>query len=169
MTLESNNILEKVKIRLISFGYGKASESTTTGEIVESEENTTESENVSESVTDESTGADYSFTPTEELILSFDIDKCVRRIEMELNSDIPEEFEHVLIDMIVGEFLMSQKTLGTLKIGAIDCDTAIKTIQEGDTTITFVDGESESQKLDVLISYLMHPEIDYADYRKIRW
>lgn len=169
MTFERDNLLEKVKLRLISFGYGNASESTTTGEVVESGEITTESENVSESVTDESTGADYSFTPTEELILSFNIDKCVRQIEMELNSDIPEEFEYVLIDMIAGEFLMSQKSLGTLKIGTIDYDTAVKSVQEGDTTITFMDGESESKKLDVLISYLMHPEIDYADYRKIRW
>ncbi len=169
MTFERDNLLEKVKLRLISFGYGNASESTTTGEVVEDGEINTESENVSESVTDESTGVDYTFTPTEELILSFNIDKCVRQIEMELNSDVPEEFEHVLIDMIAGEFLLSQKSLGTLKIGTIDYDTAVKSVQEGDTTITFADGESDSKKLDVLISHLMHPEIDYADYRKIRW
>lgn len=164
-------VLEKVKLRLISFGYGKATESTTEGEIVTGEEITAESENMSENVTDESTEASevYEFTPVEEMILSFNIDKSVREMEMKLNSDIPEAFEYALVDMIVGEFLMSQKSLGTLKMNAIDYNMVVKSIQEGDTNITFADGSSDSQKLDVLISYLMHPEIDYADYRKIRW
>ena len=167
MTFDRDTLLEKVKLRLISFGYGKAPESTTTGEIAESEEMSTESENVSENVTDESTV--YEFSAMEEMILSFDIDKCVREMEMKLNSGIPEAFEYALVDMVVGEFLMSQKSLGTLKMNALDYNMVVKSVQEGDTNITFADGSSDSQKLDVLISYLMHPEIDYADYRKIRW
>ena len=166
-TLESKalaeSIIEKAKLRLISFGYGKATESTTTNESAESGEIITESENVSENVTD------YEFTATEEMIMSFVADKSIRKVEMELNSDIPTAFEYVLVDIVVGEFLMSQKALGTLKMNAIDYGSVVKSIQEGDTTITFADGASESQKLDVLISFLMHPEIDYADYRKIRW
>lgn len=164
----AENVLEKVKLRLISFGYGKAPESTTEGERVESEENTDESENVSENATYEATEV-YEFTPVEEMILSFNIDKCVREMGMKLNSDIPEAFEYALVDMVVGEFLMSQKSLGTLKMNALDYNMVVKSVQEGDTNITFADGTSDSQKLDVLISYLMHPEIDYADYRKIRW
>lgn len=162
-------ILEKVKLRLISFGYGKAPESPTGGEIVEGEEISTEDENVSENVTDASTGASYEFTAMEELVLSFNIDKCVRQMEMELNSSIPVAFEYALVDMIVGEFLMSQKSLGTLKMNAIDYNMVVESVQEGDTTVTFADGASDSDKLDALISFLMHPEIDYSDYRKIRW
>ena len=169
----AETVLEKAKLRLISFGYGKAPESSTTGESVESEEMSAESENVSENVTDESTevseDVSYEFTPVEEMILSFNIDKSVREMEMKLNSDIPEAFEYALVDMVVGEFLMSQKSLGTLKMNALDYNMVVKSVQEGDTNITFADGSSDSQKLDVLISYLMHPEIDYADYRKIRW
>ena len=163
----TETVLEKVKLRLISFGYGKAPESTTTGEIVDGEEISTESENVSENVTDESTA--YEFNAMEEMILSFNIDKCVRKMEMELNSEIPVAFEYALVDMVVGEFLMSQKSLGTLKMNALDYNMVVKSVQEGDTNITFADGSSDSQKLDVLISFLMHPEINYADYRKIRW
>lgn len=160
-------VLEKVKLRLISFGYGKAPESTTTGESVEGGETSTESENVSENVTDEPTV--YEFNAMEEMILSFNVDKRIRMMKMELNSDIPVAFEYALVDMVVGEFLMSQKSLGTLKMNALDYSMVVKSVQEGDTNITFADGSSDSQKLDVLISFLMHPEIDYADYRKIRW
>lgn len=162
-------ILEKVKLRLISFGYGKDVESPTESESVVGEEIPTEDENVSENGTGEATGASYEFTAMEELVLSFNIDKCVRQMEMELNSSIPVAFEYALVDMIVGEFLMSQKSLGILKMNAIDYNMVVKSVQEGDTTVTFADGLSDSQKLDGLISYLMHPEIDYSEYRKIRW
>lgn len=161
-------VLEKVKLRLISFGYGNAPKPITEGETVTDGEINTEGETVSENGTDEPTEV-YQFTPVEEMILTYDIDKCVRRVEMELFNDIPEAFEYALVDMVVGEFLMSQKSLGILKMNAIDYNMVVKSVQEGDTTITFAEGASESEKLDVLVEYLMHPEIDYADYRKIRW
>ena len=164
--LERENLLEKVKLRLISFGYGNATESLTEGDNVEGGENIAESANASENGAEALTKA---FTPVDEMILSFDTDKCIREMEMKLNSHIPESFEYALVDMIVGEFLMNQKSLGMLEMNEIDYSMVVKSVQEGDTTVTFADGTSDSQKLDTLISFLMHPEINYADYRKIRW
>ena len=162
-------IIEKVKNRLISFGYGKATESTTEGEIVEGEEEIPDGdENTSESTT-ETQESTYQFNAMEEMILSFTADKCIRTIEMKLNSEIPLAFEYALVDMIVGEFLQGQLNLGTLKMNAIDYNMVVKSVQEGDTTITFGEGMTDGDKLTTLISFLMHPEINYADYRKIRW
>lgn len=167
------SIVEKVKLRLLSFGYGIATTDAEAGEIITDEEITEESEETqqeaAESVTEDTEEEVYQFTAMELMAISFGADKCIHRMEMELNSDIPTAFEYALVDMVVGEFLMTQKSLGTLQMNAIDYSMAVKAIQEGDTNITFDNADSDSAKLQLLISYLMHPEIDYADYRKIRW
>lgn len=114
-------------------------------------------------------GTIYRPTPTDLMLITFISDKVTNNIKSECNIDvIPTEIESLVIDNIVGEFLLNKKSLGTLVIDDIDLSDAVKSITEGDTTIQFAEGSSQSEQLDTFISYLIRP-IDLSDYRRIRW
>ena len=114
-------------------------------------------------------GTIYRPTPTDLMLITFISDKVTNNIKSECNIDvIPTEIESLVIDNIVGEFLLNKKSLGTLVIDDIDLSDAVKSITEGDTTIQFAEGSSQSEMLDTLITYLIRP-IDLSEYRRIRW
>lgn len=114
-------------------------------------------------------GTIYRPTPTDLMLITFISDKVTNNIKSECNIDvIPTEIENLVIDNIVGEFLLNKKSLGTLVIDDIDLSDAVKSITEGDTTIQFAEGSSQSEQLDTFISYLIRP-IDLSNYRRIRW
>lgn len=137
--------MEKIYERLISLGYAIENDVGEGGEII------------------------YRPTPTDLMLITFISDKVTGNIKSECNIDeIPTEIESTVVDNIVGEFLMNKKALGTLVIDDIDFSDAVKSITEGDTTIQFAEGSSQSEKLDMLIAYLMKP-IDFGRYRRIRW
>lgn len=110
-----------------------------------------------------------ALTPVDEMMIDFVAEKITRQIEADLNDDIPEELTLSVVDMIIGEFLMSKKNLGQLAIDDIDVTDAVKSISEGDTSITFADGMSQSEKLDEFINYLKTPKVSFTDFRRIRW
>ena len=109
----------------------------------------------------------YHPTPTDLTIITVLKNKIVNAIKSDCNIDeIPTEIEGLVVDNIIGEFLFDKKTMGTLVIDDMDLN-AVKSISEGDTTIQFADGSSQSEMLDTLIKYLLRP-IDLSDYRRIR-
>lgn len=110
-----------------------------------------------------------ALTPVDEMMIDFVAEKITRQIEADLNDSIPEELTLSVVDMIIGEFLMSKKNLGQLAIDDIDVTDAVKSISEGDTSITFADGMSQSEKLDAFINYLKTPKVSFTDFRRIRW
>lgn len=113
-------------------------------------------------------GTIYHPTPTDLTIITVLKNKIVNAIKSDCNIDeIPTEIEGLVVDNIIGEFLFDKKTMGTLVIDDMDLN-AVKSISEGDTTIQFADGSSQSEMLDTLIKYLLRP-IDLSDYRRIRW
>ena len=135
----------KIYERLISLGYAIENEVGEGGDII------------------------YHPTPTDLTLITVLKDKVVNAIKSDCNIDeIPTEIESLVIDNIVGEFLFNMKTMGTLVIDDMDLTDAVKSISEGDTTIQFADGSSQSEMLDTLIKYLLRP-IDLSDYRRIRW
>lgn len=140
-------MIDKVNVydRLISFGYPIEKETDSDGNVT------------------------YTVNPTDDLMLQFILDKAYMSVKGECNTDtVPDELESKVIDHIVGEFLMSKKSLGQLVIDDIDFTDVVKSIEEGDTNITFGDGSSPAEMLDALLSFLLQP-IDYSDYRRIRW
>lgn len=86
-------------------------------------------------------------------------------------SVIPEGLESVAVYMAVGEYLNMKKTVGQLT--GFDLDAAVKSIQEGDTNITFALGEGSStpeQRLNSLIDYLINGRIgEIYRYRRLVW
>lgn len=134
----------KIYERLISLGYAIENEVGEGGDII------------------------YHPTPTDLTIITVLKNKIVNAIKSDCNIDeIPTEIEGLVVDNIIGEFFFDKKTMGTLVIDDMDLN-AVKSISEGDTTIQFADGSSQSEMLDTLIKYLLRP-IDLSDYRRIRW
>ena len=103
-------------------------------------------------------------------VLGFIIQKIENHIKSQTNlNEIPIPLHQNAVDMVVGEFLLSKKRVGQLT--GFDLDTAIKSIQEGDTTITFaLDSGSMTPeaRLNALVNFLMR-EGDYASFRVIKW
>lgn len=95
-----------------------------------------------------------------------------QRIMNKINcSAIPEGLEGVAVYMAVGEYLNAKKATGQLT--GFDLDAAVKSIQEGDTNITFALGEGSStpeQRLNSLIDYLINGRIgEIYRYRRLVW
>lgn len=87
-------------------------------------------------------------------------------------SEIPEELESMAVSMAVGEYLNMKKCSGQLEGFDLDA-AAVKSIQEGDTNITFALGEGSStpeQRLNSLIDYLINGRIgEIYRYRRLVW
>mgnify|MGYP003157579321 FL=1 len=87
-------------------------------------------------------------------------------------SEIPEGLESLAVSMAVGEYLNMKKVSGQLEGFDLDA-AAVKSIQEGDTNITFALGEGSStpeQRLNSLIDYLINGRIgEIYRYRRLVW
>lgn len=87
-------------------------------------------------------------------------------------SEIPEGLESLAVSMAVGEYLNMKKCSGQLEGFDLDA-AAMKSIQEGDTNITFALGEGSStpeQRLNSLIDYLINRRIgEIYRYRRLVW
>ena len=87
-------------------------------------------------------------------------------------SKTPEGLESLAVSMAVGEYLNMKKCSGQLEGFDLDA-AAVKSIQEGDTNITFALGEGSStpeQRLNSLIDYLINGRIgEIYRYRRLVW
>ena len=73
--------------------------------------------------------------------------------------------------MAAGEYLQARKAKGELE--GFDLEMAIKSLQEGDTAVTFAIGEGSAtpeQRLDALIDHLLNGRMDEVyRYRRLVW
>jgi len=114
----------------------------------------------------------YEVTEADNLMLEFIIQKVENSIKADCNiNTIPEGLHEIAVDMVVGEFLLTKKSRGQLE--GFDLETAVRQIQEGDTSVTFAVGDGSKtpeERLDELILYLMnHGKGKFASYRCIKW
>jgi len=115
---------------------------------------------------------DYQVTEADSWMLTFLIQKVENHIKNICNiSTIPEELLNIAVNMVVGEFLLNKKSIGSLE--GFNLETAIKQIQEGDTSITYAIGDGDltpEKRLDLLIDYLInHGKNELLSYRCIKW
>lgn len=84
---------------------------------------------------------------------------------------VPKGLEGMAVSMIVGEYLNMKKASGQLE--GFDLEAAVKSIQEGDTNISFAVGDGNptpEQRLDSLINFLINGRMDEIyRYRKLVW
>lgn len=113
----------------------------------------------------------YTIKETDDWMISFSVQKVENTIKNECNvTSVPDGLFNIAVNMICGEFLYSLKQSG--KLEGFNLDAALKTVQTGDTTVTF-DGQGSitpEQRLNNLLSYLMTSgRGEFACYRKLKW
>lgn len=113
----------------------------------------------------------YTVKESDAWMIGFAMKKVENTILNECNiSEIPDGLNHTAVDMACGEFLLGKKQTGQLALGDLDLNGAIKSIKEGDTQVTMDESESDSDKVDSLINYLMNNgRGDLVCFRRIRW
>ena len=114
----------------------------------------------------------YTLKDTDDWMISFAAQKVENTIKNECNvTMIPDGLKNVAVDMICGEFLYSLKNSG--KLEGFNLEVALKSVQAGDTNVTFAIGQGSmtpEQRLDSLLSYLMtYGRGEFTCYRKIKW
>ena len=113
----------------------------------------------------------YEVTNEDKGLLSLCIQKVCLHIMNSCNtSSVPTKLFYVAVDRTCGEFLYVKNQTGSLEMKNIDLDGAITQIHEGDTTVQFGAGASQSEKFTAFLNYLMNEgEGDFICYRKIKW
>lgn len=116
----------------------------------------------------------YEVTDADEFALKFIIQKTENYIKNNCNILlIPEGLHHIAVDMVCGCFLNEKKAVNIDSLKGFNLDSAIKSIQEGDTNITYAIGEGSKtpeQRLDAFITYLLtYGEKEFVTYRSMTW
>lgn len=114
----------------------------------------------------------YTVTDGDSWMIGFAVQKVESSIKNECNVTlIPDGLYKVAVDMVCGEFLFTKKSTG--KLEGFNLDSALKSVQAGDTNVTFAVGQGSKtpeQRLDTLLSYLVgNGRGELACYRKIKW
>ena len=116
-------------------------------------------------------GIGYTVTSGDTWMLSF----CIQKVNQHIinacrTRTVPDGLFSIAADRVCGEFLFSLNQTGKLDIQSLDLDTAITQIHEGDTTIQFASGSSDSEKFTAFVNYLINEgDGDFVCYRKIKW
>ena len=107
------------------------------------------------------------------------IDYLTGKCQVELlasihHKDVPDGLIYTLVDMVAGSFLQDKLDAGGLEIEGLDFSTAVKSITEGDVSITFSsasDGTAspEARFLATLNSMTHPPEKILGAFRRLRW
>ena len=104
------------------------------------------------------------------------LDVLLEQVQQRILNDLhrptlPAELEGVAVSMTVGEYLNWKRTSGGLD--GFDLDAAVKSIQEGDTSVTYALGEGSltpEERLSNLIDHLLHGRVDeLCRFRRLAW
>lgn len=83
--------------------------------------------------------------------------------------EVPDGLFYTAVDMVCGEYLYQMQNLGKLDAETFPVDAAIKSISEGDVSVSFMDNASASDRLTALIQTLRGTDQDLMAYRRLKW
>ena len=111
----------------------------------------------------------YVLQEGEDWAVNFVIQSVTNTIKNNCNTtEIPDGLYNVAINMCVGEFLATKKVLGQLTDDQME--SVIKTIEEGDTKITYADEKSLSTLFDTFTNNLRAGNAsEFTRYRRLLW
>lgn len=121
-----------------------------------------------------SLGVNLSIEPasTDDYLINFAVKKTVDHINSQTNLNIvPDGLTNVAIDMAVGEFLFTKKSMGLLDVSSLDFSAVTKRIKDGDTDVEFaIDAKTTPEaQFNAFLNYLQHNEVDFTRYRVLLW
>ncbi len=101
--------------------------------------------------------------------LIFAIHSAVHKVQTYCNiTSIPNEVLPKLADISIGIFLGEKLQNSQLQLGDLDFSSVIKSVSEGDTSVTF--GDTASDKISALFRRMMNLESgELSCYKKLRW
>ena len=104
--------------------------------------------------------------------IDFELNKTLDYVRNYCNiTDIPNMLDPRIIDRVCGEFLYYKKNSGSLD--GFNYDAVVKSIKEGDTTITYAVGQGEDTPENRFDTFVKSLERGFdkwlCPWRKIRW
>ena len=117
----------------------------------------------------------YTFNDvSDSWVLGFLFDKVTNSIKDSINRpEIPEALYQVFVDMVAGEFLLMKKSTGGLDGFEVDTEAvAVKSIQQGDTSVSFAVDKTMSaeERLNAVINYLLnYGKPQFLRHRRLVW
>lgn len=101
----------------------------------------------------------YEVEENEEEGLQRALERAERSIINTLNTEsVPEELKFTLLDMAAGEYLLAAKS----KMGA----TGVKSVSEGDVSVTFNEKSEEDELIDRLLA---SGRDEMLSFRRLKW
>ena len=83
---------------------------------------------------------------------------------------VPENLKYVLIERVIGEYLVFMLRIGKLEIDALDFGRIAKEISEGDTKVVYDNTKTTGDKFEVYTTYLQtYGEEEIKRYRRLVW
>lgn len=102
--------------------------------------------------------------------LAFAVGRVEEKIRNFCNiTEVPEGLFHTAVNMVCGEYLQQMHLLRQLDPEVFPAEAAVKSISEGDVSISFMDNASAEDKLAVFIEKLKSSESDLLAYRRLAW
>lgn len=114
----------------------------------------------------------YTPTDADSEQIDFELNKILNYVMNYCNiTVIPEILDPRIIDRVCSEFLYYKKNSGSLD--GFNYDTVIKSIKEGDTTLTYAVGQGEDTPENRFDSFVKHLERGFdkwiTPHRRLRW
>ena len=115
----------------------------------------------------------FGCTPTKDDVFSiaFGIQKVQNHILNVTNQAVvPDGLFEVEVDMVCGEVLNGLYLSGKLELDNLDFGGIVKSVSEGDTSVTFDSNGQDEDKFRQLVTWLIQGKgCDLLCYRKMRW
>lgn len=115
----------------------------------------------------------YQATEADGPGIDYSISKCEAALLAEINhKELPDGLFFTLVDMAAGAFLREKLASGSLELEGMDFSSSVKSVTEGDVSVSFAGGGSGSPEARFLsrLAELEHPpEGILAAYRRLRW
>ena len=114
----------------------------------------------------------YTATPDDTDHIDYEMTKILNYVKNYCNiTEIPEILDPRIIDRICSDFLYYKKNSGSLE--GFNYDAVIKSIKEGDTTLTYAVGQGEDTPENRFDSFVRNLERGFdkwiTPHRRLRW
>lgn len=114
----------------------------------------------------------YTAAAEDDKAIQFELTKILNYVKNYCNiTNIPEILDPRIVDRVCSEFLFYKKNSGSLE--GFNYDTVIKSIKEGDTTLTYAVGQGEDTPENRFDSFVKRLERGFdkwiTPHRRLRW